>query len=52
LKFVGIDLAWGEHKPSGAAIINEGGIIERARADLRTTEEICDFAGLASGMEQ
>jgi len=49
LKFVGIDLAWGEHKPSGAAIINEGGIIERARADLRTTEEICDFAGLASG---
>ena len=51
MKFVGIDLAWGEHKPSGAAIINEGGIIERARADLRTTEEICDFAGLASGNE-
>ncbi|PYV75791.1 MAG: hypothetical protein DMG96_16085 [Acidobacteria bacterium] len=49
LKFVGIDLAWGEHKPSGAAIINENGIIDRARADLRTNEEICDFAGLASG---
>src|SRR5439155_24120150 len=32
-------------------IINESGIIERARADLRTTEEICDFAGLASGNE-
>ena len=48
MKFVGIDLAWGEHKPSGVAIINAGGLVDRAQADLQTNEEICDFAGLGS----
>jgi len=48
LKFVGIDLAWGEEKPSGVAIVGGGGTVERARADLWTNADICDFAGLAS----
>jgi predicted RNase H-like nuclease len=48
LKFVGIDLAWGEEKPSGVAIVDSGGTVERARADLWTNADICEFAGLAS----
>ncbi len=48
MKFVGIDLAWGENKPTGVAIINAAGTVERAQANLRTNDEICDFAGLDS----
>ena len=48
MKFVGIDLAWGENKPTGVAIINAAGTVERAQANLRTNEGICDFAGLDS----
>jgi len=52
LKFVGIDLAWGEAKPSGVAIVDAGGTVERARADLWTNEQICEFANLNSKGEE
>ena len=46
LKFVGIDLAWGEHKPSGVAVIEADGSIARASAQPRTNNEIFQFAAL------
>jgi predicted RNase H-like nuclease len=46
LKFVGIDLAWGEQNPSGGAIINADGTIAKASALLKSNEAICQFAGL------
>jgi predicted RNase H-like nuclease len=48
LKFVGIDLAWGEEKPSGVAVIDSEGVVQRADAKLLGNAEICQFAGLDS----
>jgi predicted RNase H-like nuclease len=48
LKFVGIDLAWGEQKPSGVAVIESEGKVLKASADLMKNEEICRFASLDS----
>jgi predicted RNase H-like nuclease len=48
LKFVGIDLAWGEQKPSGVAVIDSQGVVQKAAANLIGNVEICQFAGLDS----
>jgi predicted RNase H-like nuclease len=46
MKFVGIDIAWSERNPSGAAVINSDGTLIRASGALRTNEHLCEFAGL------
>jgi predicted RNase H-like nuclease len=46
LKFVGIDLAWGENNPSGVAVIEADGTITRGSSQLRSNDEICRFADL------
>jgi predicted RNase H-like nuclease len=48
LKFVGIDLAWSERNPSGVAVIDSEGVVQRASAALQTNDEICQFADLDS----
>jgi predicted RNase H-like nuclease len=45
LRFVGIDLAWGEQKPSGVAVIDSQGIVRKAEANLLGNAEICQFIG-------
>jgi len=49
LKFVGIDLAWGENSPSGLAVIDHSGTVRRACANLATNDEICEFAEIEQG---
>ena len=49
MKFVGIDLAWSERNPSGVAVIEAGGTLSHAAGDLRTNQDICDYAGLKEG---
>lgn len=51
MKFVGIDLAWGEQKPSGVAVIDSQGVLQKADAKLLGNAEICQFAGLDSREE-
>lgn len=46
MKFVGIDLAWSEENPSGVAIIDSHGKLNRASGGVRTNEDICHFARL------
>ena len=46
MKFVGIDLAWSEKNPSGVAVIDQDGTLVRARGDIRSNQEICDYAAL------
>jgi predicted RNase H-like nuclease len=46
VKFVGIDIAWSEKNLSGVAVIDSEGTLVRAKGDLRTNQEICDYAGL------
>jgi predicted RNase H-like nuclease len=46
VKFVGIDLAWSERNPSAVAVVESEGTLSRARDDLRTNQEICNYAGL------
>ncbi len=47
MRFVGVDLAWSEHNPSGAAVIEADGTLSRAASDLRSNHEICKYAGLS-----
>lgn len=49
MKFVGIDLAWSEHHPSGIAVIDSDGTLVRASGDIRSNNDLCEFAGLADG---
>jgi predicted RNase H-like nuclease len=49
MKFVGIDIAWSERNPSGAAVIDDEGNLIRASGDLRTNEELCEYAELKEG---
>jgi predicted RNase H-like nuclease len=49
MKFVGIDIAWSERNPSGAAVIDSDGVVVRASGSLRTNNDICEFAGLKTG---
>ncbi len=49
MKFVGIDIAWSERNPSGAAVIDAEGNLIRASGDLRTNEELCEYAELREG---
>ncbi len=42
--FIGIDLAWSERNPSGAAVIREGRLVAHTGV-LRRTAEIVDFVG-------
>jgi predicted RNase H-like nuclease len=46
MKFVGIDIAWSERNPSGIAVIDSDGGLVRASGDLRTNDDLCEFAGL------
>jgi predicted RNase H-like nuclease len=46
MKFVGIDIAWSERKPSGVAVIDSDGTLIRASGNLRSNDDICEFAGL------
>ena len=46
MKFVGIDIAWSEQNPSGVAVIDSGGTLIRASGNLRSNDDICEFAGL------
>jgi predicted RNase H-like nuclease len=46
MKFVGIDIAWSERKPSGVAVIESDGTLIRASGELRSNDDICEFAGL------
>jgi predicted RNase H-like nuclease len=46
VKFVGIDIAWSEKNLSGVAVIDSSGTLVRAKGDIRTNQEICDYAGL------
>ncbi len=46
MKFIGIDIAWSEKNLSGVAVIDSSGTLVRAKGDIRTNEEICDYAGL------
>jgi predicted RNase H-like nuclease len=46
MKFVGIDIAWSERNPSGAAVIDSDGTLVSASGALRTNEDLCEFAGL------
>jgi predicted RNase H-like nuclease len=48
LRFVGIDLAWSEKNPSGVAVIDSAGIVQKASSALWTNDEICRFADLDS----
>jgi predicted RNase H-like nuclease len=49
MKFVGIDIAWSERNPSGAAVIDSGGTVVRASGNLRSNDDLCEFAGLRDG---
>jgi len=49
MKFVGIDIAWSERNPSGVAVIESEGMLIRASGDVRTNEDLCDFAELKDG---
>jgi predicted RNase H-like nuclease len=51
VKFVGIDLAWSEKNPSGVAVIDAHGTVVRACGNIRTNQEICDFAELGGGQD-
>ena len=46
MKFVGIDIAWSERNPSGAAVIDSEGKLVRASGNLCTNQDLCEFAGL------
>jgi predicted RNase H-like nuclease len=46
MKFVGIDIAWSERKPSGVAVIDSDGTLIRPSGELRSNDDICEFAGL------
>ena len=46
MKFVGIDLAWSERNQSGVAVIDPRGRLVRASAEVKTNEEILEFARL------
>jgi predicted RNase H-like nuclease len=48
LRSVGIDLAWSERNPSGVAVVDAGGIVQKASAALWTNEEIIRYAELGS----
>jgi len=45
---VGIDLAWSGKNPSGVAVIDAQGVVQKASSALWTNDEICQFAGLDS----
>lgn len=49
MKFIGIDIAWSERNPSGIAVIDSDGALVRASGDLRTNDDLCEFAGLNDG---
>jgi predicted RNase H-like nuclease len=49
MKFVGIDIAWSERNPSGAAVIDSDGALVRASGEIRGNDDLCEFAGLADG---
>ncbi len=51
IRFIGIDLAWAERNRSGAAVIDSKGTLVDASSELRTNEEICEFAGIAQGTD-
>jgi predicted RNase H-like nuclease len=51
VRFVGVDLAWSEKNPSGIAVIEEDGTIARASGDVRSNQDICDFAELHEGQD-
>jgi|HubBroStandDraft_6_1064221.scaffolds.fasta_scaffold09415_6 predicted RNase H-like nuclease len=46
MKFVGIDIAWSERNPSGVAVIDFNGTLTRASGDVRSNDDLCEFAGL------
>lgn len=46
MKFVGIDIAWSEQNPSGVAVIDSRGKLIRASGNLRSNDDICEFAEL------
>jgi len=46
MKFVGIDIAWSERNPSGVAVIGSDGTLVSASGNLRTNDDLCEFAGL------
>ena len=46
MKFVGINIAWSEQNPSGVAVIDSDGTLIRASGNLRSKDDICEFAGL------
>lgn len=49
MKFVGIDIAWSERNPSGIAVIDPSGTLIRASGNLRSNDEMFEFAGLGPG---
>ncbi len=46
MKFVGIDIAWSERNPSGIAVIDSNGTLTSASGDVRSNDDLCEFAGL------
>lgn len=46
MKFIGIDLAWSEGNPSGAAIIDDEGVLVRASGNICSNQELWEFTGL------
>jgi predicted RNase H-like nuclease len=51
VKFIGIDIAWSERNLSGIAVIDASGTAVRASGDIRTNQDICDFAELGDGQD-